>query len=127
MGEQDYYYVLEHHENKIVKVHRVDVGTRRIGLNAQVRSMLAFGNFESDRKVKAFNNAIQPNTFLPRSFRVMSSGQYQAALERNDLLADFVANELLTYGVAFTEHSGPKSFCESIGYDRVKKRYIQSS
>lgn len=127
MGEQDYYYVLEHHENKIAKVHRVDVGIRRIGLNAQVRSMQAFADFESNRKIKAFNNAAQPNTFLPRSFRVMSSGQYQAALERNDALADFVANELLTYGVAFAEHSGPKTFCESIGYDRVKKRFIQSN
>jgi hypothetical protein len=122
MDESDFYYVIEKRENKFVHIHRVSVGVRRIGLNAYVRSLLAFGEFERDRKL---NKMAQPGPLphLPRSFLVLSSGQYQHYVGAYEEIADCAATNLIERGTAFIDHGFPRDFYTAIGYDPKRKRY----
>lgn len=120
MKEPDYYYVIEKRDFQIVDLHRINVGVRHIGLNAQVRSMLAYGNFERDRVLA------RKEDISKRAFRVLTTGQYQAVLANDESLADFVADRLMAGRTASTNHERPKAFYAHIGYDPKRKRYTQS-
>lgn len=115
MGKADYYYAVEKRDGKITSLHKINVGIRHIGLNAQVRSMLAFGQAESTR-------------LPPVSFRVLSSGQYVAALEQpySDVRL-FIDEHVAVHGNSFYMHDSPREFYAHIGYDRVKKTRNQSN
>lgn len=122
MSDSDFYYVIERQERKFTKIYRVGVGVRRIGINAYVRSMLAFGNFERDTQMEQLS-VTGSGYHLPRAFLVLSSGQYQHYLSISPELADCVAESLVTTGRGFVDCAFPRDLYAVIGYDPKRKRY----
>lgn len=109
MDKNDYYFALEYINNKIVRIHNINVGVRHIGLNAHVRSMQAFHKFEQNRLNK--HDSIQP------SYKIQTSGQFHATSPLMRSLHDKCADKV--------EHASPKEFFLHIGYDRKRKRYVE--
>jgi hypothetical protein len=124
--EVRFYFALEKHHKEFVRIYRVCVGVRRRGINAHVRSMIAFCKHERKRQLDIIEISGSRQT-LARTFYVMSSGQFEHYVERESAFELCQCQGTLTCQdgspLPTQDVESPRALYALIGYDPKRRKF----